>query len=858
MLSGVITASASPRIEYGRAKLDQALKDIGASPEIDFARNPQTPPEGFSIRTDDLGRVAISSADDSGALYGCLELARRIRDTKSVPRDLSFSDAPVFKLRGTCIGMQKTYILPGRKVYEYPYTPELFPFFYDKQFWTEYLDFLAANRFNTLYLWNGHPFASLVKLEDYPYALEVDEQTFAKNQEMFRWIATEADRRGIWVVQMFYNILLSKPFAEKNGLSTQLKEPNPIAADYTRKSIAEFVREYPNVGLMICLGEALQGIDNQRTWLCEVILPGIRDGMRQAGLRDEPPVVIRTHATDLRKFMADALKVYKNIYTEAKFNGESLTTWEPRGVRQQVHIDMSKLGSTHLINVHILANLEPFRYGDVNFIKKSVQAGRDRLGARGLHLYPLCYWDWPISPDKVDPPLQQIHRDWIWFEAWARYSWNPDIEEKADREYWIARLTDMYGDRFAAEKILDAYNASGECAPRILRRFGITEGNRQTMSLGMTLDELVNPTKYRAFEELWESQSPPGERLQEYVDREWSGQPHSGETPVSIIQELSEFMAKSIASIEAATPHVTKNRDEFDRFRNDVHCIFDMSACYASKAAAAMSVLRYAHSHDIADMEMAEKLLTQSLNDFRELVKGTEKTYRFANSMQTAQRRIPITGGVDGKPAYFHWSQMLPVYEKELADFKAQVAALKAGGTVAEQFIKPLPNAHITLLDKSIERFALEPGQRVFADKDFTIKAVAPELLGLSGIRIPLDGNYVPSEFESSAPVKVLIGYFQAKGERWLRPPDLETDAQAIERFEVEPAIQNAITIEHMPAVNVHVMKFPAGTNKIDVRGKGRFVILGVIPDSESIHKRDAKLSGSSDFRDAGTPPASN
>ena len=60
----------------------------------------------------------------------------------------------------------------------------------------------------------------------------------------------------------------------------------------------------------------------------------------------------------------------------------------------------------------------------------------------------------------------------------------------------------------AAEKILDAYNDSGECAPRILRRFGITEGNRQTLSLGMTLDELVNPDKYHAFEELWESLPP--------------------------------------------------------------------------------------------------------------------------------------------------------------------------------------------------------------------------------------------------------------------------------------------------------------------------------------------------------------
>src|SRR5206468_11260668 len=109
-----------------------------------------------------------------------------------------------------------------------------------------------------------------------------------------------------------------------------------------------------------------------------------------------------------------------------------------------------------------------------------------------------------------------------------------------------------YGARAAAEKILDAYNNSGECAPRLLRRFGITEGNRQTMSLGMTLDELVDPAKYHPFEELWESQSPPGERLQEYVDREWNKQPHEGETPPQIIGEVLEFSRKAVDEIDAA------------------------------------------------------------------------------------------------------------------------------------------------------------------------------------------------------------------------------------------------------------------------------------------------------------------
>ena len=78
--------------------------------------------------------------------------------------------------------MQKTYILPGRKVYEYPYTPELFPWFYDRALWTEYLDFLVANRLNTLYLWNGHPFASLVRLADYPDAVEVPDEVFRNGE----------------------------------------------------------------------------------------------------------------------------------------------------------------------------------------------------------------------------------------------------------------------------------------------------------------------------------------------------------------------------------------------------------------------------------------------------------------------------------------------------------------------------------------------------------------------------------------------------------------------------------------------------------------------------------------------------
>jgi hypothetical protein len=874
-ISIVLASNAAPRVQFGAEKLAEALKAVRIDPAMVRMENvagrkillsqtsdPTIGREGFAIswRRGDESQIKIgkesespyvvSYSDDSGALYGCLELARRIRESGALPAKLDFRDHPVMTLRGTCIGMQKTYILPGRKVYEYPYTPELFPWFYDKALWREYLDFLVANRMNTLYLWNGHPFSSLVRLKDYPDAVEVPEDVFQKNVEMFRWLTTECDRRGIWLVQMFYNIFLPKPLAEKNGVSTQLAAPTPLASDYTRKSIAEFVKQYPNVGLMVCLGEALQGTENQINWCTNTILPGVLDGMKAAGLKAQPPVVIRTHAMDARAIMPVCFQVYSNLYTETKYNGESLTTWEPRGKGQATHQAMAKLGP-HLVNVHILSNLEPFRYGAQRFIKKCMQASRDRLGASGLHLYPLAYWNWPYSPDIADPPLKQWDRDWIWFEAWARYAWNPDVPEKEDHTYWTRRLADFYGTTNAAEKILNACNDAGEVAPMLIRRFGITEGNRQTLSLGMTLDQLVSPKKYNVLTDLWESQAPPGERLHEYVKKEWNHEPHVGETPETVIAEALNYSSNAVASAASAASLVARNRSEFERLQYDVHCIQAMAQSYAAKARAAELVLRYDYSQDISDMKQAEKLLAEGFEYYQTLAQLTEKSYRFANSMQTSQRKIPFPGGLKGVGTNYHWTQLVPLYRKELDDFRAMVAQLKPGtnakvAVVNEANIKPWPPAAFKLISTNAETYEVKVGARPFADRNYPIRELAPELSGLTGIRFSHEaaksGRYVPVEFEVSEPVRVLVGYFQNERDIWLQVPNLDFAAQADDRGGIEPVIRDAAEIEECPNVNVHAFRYEPGRHKLELIGKGSFIILGVVPQSAKLEKRDAKM----------------
>ena len=275
------------------------------------------------------------------------------------------------KLRGPVVPLQLTKIEPPRRTYEYPITPGRFPWFYDREHWTEFLDMLLEERCNVIYVWSGHPFSSLVKLADYPEAMEVTEAEFKLNVETFQWLAEACDKRGIWLVLKFYNIHIPVPFAQKPAEGFASPQASAVDERLLSQSISAFIRTFPNVGLMVCLGEALQGAIYGAEWFNETILAGVKDGLKDIGVKELPPIIVRAHAIPSEKVMAEAVPNYDNLFTEAKYNGESLTTYTPRGKWQDTHKHLASLGSIHLFNVHILANLEPFRYGSPSFFRKA-------------------------------------------------------------------------------------------------------------------------------------------------------------------------------------------------------------------------------------------------------------------------------------------------------------------------------------------------------------------------------------------------------------------------------------------------------------------------------------------------------
>ena len=246
------SATATPRELYAAQRLEQATHGLPGNEQILIATrmDPLLKPydkqipafwpdakEAFLLRR--IGNtVIVAGYDPSGVLYGSLELAARIRAAHAIPATLDYEDHPQLKIRGTALGIQKPEITYDGAEYDYRLMPDEFPWFYDKAQWTKYLDTLVDERYNALFLWNGHPFTSLLKLPKYPEAQEVPTAQLEKNIEIYRWLTAEADKRGIWVLQGFYNIHLSHTFAKAHNMPMHLSAPTPLATEYTRYCIS--------------------------------------------------------------------------------------------------------------------------------------------------------------------------------------------------------------------------------------------------------------------------------------------------------------------------------------------------------------------------------------------------------------------------------------------------------------------------------------------------------------------------------------------------------------------------------------------------------------------------------------------
>lgn len=599
-------------------------------------------PEGFQLTCGTEG-IVIAGYDSAGLMYGCLELCRQVRDAGKLPERLDVAEAPGMSLRGTCILLMKLGL------YDYPVTPAEFPFFYDKALWVEYLDFLAENHFNYLAFWNGHPFDYFVKLDKYPEAQDgLEPGLLERNHDMLLWLAQEAEKRNIWLMFEFYNIHVSVYFAKAHNLPEHgISKSTPLLRDYTGYCIERFVSEFPSVGLYICPGESLE-LEQTPSWINDVIF----EAVKRTG--KTPPIMIRSWGIDL-EHMKQVVGHYPRLYTERKFNVEMIASTEI----DPENAEWAKLSGNHVVNIHCLGNLEPFRWSPPSYIQKCMQ-NSVKAGATGLHLYPRKAWRWPYGCDKTLPELQW-NRDWMWFEAWGRYAWNADRDPKAEREYWVERLGQRFG-RNAGAHVLNAFETSADVLPAIQRLVWLGNDNHTVVGAG-TLLEPLQTAKGIPFLDI-----PDAMRIPDYIEAVKAGKKPADKDTLTFLAEKAENAWKASLEARTATVLAEDHEDEVESIQHDMQAQALVAKFYHHKLQAAVSKALVDAGVDVAGN--ARSCITQlaaSLNDFRALTNLTRDSYESMSD-------VPAWNPAKELPCPYHWADVLPLYEKEFKEIAAQLA----------------------------------------------------------------------------------------------------------------------------------------------------------------------------------------
>lgn len=155
--------SKSPMVLFALEKVRSSYESKNISqPEISWFVDSTLEEQAYNI-TVLPKRIEVKAGDEHGLMYAGFEIAEQIElHGKAEP----VSHNPFVKNRGLKINIPldartPSYDDSGDAALKNVST------MWDFDFWTQYLDQLALNRFNVLSFWNPHPFPSLIKLEEY-------------------------------------------------------------------------------------------------------------------------------------------------------------------------------------------------------------------------------------------------------------------------------------------------------------------------------------------------------------------------------------------------------------------------------------------------------------------------------------------------------------------------------------------------------------------------------------------------------------------------------------------------------------------------------------------------------------------
>ncbi|HSL87197.1 MAG TPA: hypothetical protein VK861_09710, partial [Bacteroidales bacterium] len=299
--------------------------------------------EGFIIHRagNDKKSIYVLGYDEAGTMYGGLELAEIIK-VKGIDAVQNQLQNPYMKVRGTKFNIPldmrtPTYTEPSDAAQNN--MAEMWNF----EFWKEYIDNLARNRFNLISLWNMHPFPSMVKVPEYPevalsdvrkstgiwnenYSLNgwgfdapeilksyevLKKMTIDEKIEFWRKVMAYGKQRNVKFYVVTWNIFVYGVDG-KYGITDKLE--NPVTTDYFRKSIKQMVLTYPDLaGIGLTTGENMYDYTatQKEEWAYATYGQGVLDALKEQPGR-KIDFIHRQHQTQAKEITSIFTDVMKN------------------------------------------------------------------------------------------------------------------------------------------------------------------------------------------------------------------------------------------------------------------------------------------------------------------------------------------------------------------------------------------------------------------------------------------------------------------------------------------------------------------------------------------------------------------
>jgi len=616
-------------------------------------------PQGFRIeKRESAGgtEIRVLGADPAGTMYGGLELAERIRLDRSVDKLHQIVKSPHLARRGLKLNIPLDARTPS-----YDDTGDSaqanYAVMWDFAFWEEFLDEMARHRYNTLTLWNPHPFPSLVRLPDYPdialndvctCAVEPVEKAGAWREPMFVWpevfrhlkvvkkmtidekiafwrrVMQRAKDRRIDVYFITWNVIVNAAEG-KHGITPAQDNPRTIA--YLRQCVRELLLTYPLLaGIGVTAGENMRDRKDEfskEKWLWQTYGLGVLEAKRRQPGRTIG-FIHRVWQTDVDEIVREFGSKYPDPfalgfkYARARLYSSTRPPFADELCRQ---MKPHGLGCWWNLRNDDVFN---FRWGDPDYVRQFLLNLPPGELTAGYYVGSDGYvWGREFtSLQPQQPRALEIRKHWYNFMLWGRLGYEPAL----DRAFFVRVLKARFPEA-SAEVLYDAWQSASKIIP-LVNRFHWRDWDFLWAVEGC----IDQPKGFHTVDDFILGQ--PMEKsglmsIPEYVDTVLLASTRPvGITPIRVAGELHAHARTTLDRIKTLRTRAPQNDRELGATLGDLEAMAHLGDYYAAKILGSVELCAYRRTKEAGRQREAVKHLEAAVQSWESYARVASSLYR--------------------------------------------------------------------------------------------------------------------------------------------------------------------------------------------------------------------------------------